>query len=78
MGLSFWVLSQKPLSLFTTKPTDSHFWKGLMRVKGDFMHFGSFFCREWRIVKILGGQMARGNALSSYLPLIIPHCLLKA
>ena len=35
-------LSSKTLSQVTTKPTDSPFWKGLMRVKDDFFERGSF------------------------------------
>jgi hypothetical protein len=35
-------LHSKSLSEVTTKPTDSPFWKGLMKVKKDFLSRGSF------------------------------------
>jgi hypothetical protein len=44
-------LRGKTLSQVTAKPTDSQFWKGLMRVKEDFFSRGSF--------KIGNGHMAR-------------------
>jgi hypothetical protein len=44
-------LHGKTLSQVTAKPTDTQFWKGLMRVKEDFFSRGSF--------KIGNGHMAR-------------------
>jgi hypothetical protein len=35
-------LHSKSLSEVTMKPTDSPFWKGLMKVKEDFLNRGSF------------------------------------
>jgi hypothetical protein len=35
-------LKNKTLSQVTTKPTDSQFWKGLMKVKSDFLDRGYF------------------------------------
>jgi hypothetical protein len=35
-------LKNKTLAQVEVKPTDSHFWKGLMRVKHDFFARGSF------------------------------------
>ena len=35
-------LQHKTLSQVEAKPTDSAFWKGLMRVKDEFFHRGSF------------------------------------
>jgi hypothetical protein len=35
-------LSQKTLAEVKTKPNDSHFWKGLMKVKDNFFSRGSF------------------------------------
>jgi hypothetical protein len=35
-------LNSKTLSQVTTKPFDSPFWKGLMKVKEDFFSRGSF------------------------------------
>jgi hypothetical protein len=35
-------LGSKPLSQAIWKPGDSHFWSGLMKVKSDFLRFGSF------------------------------------
>jgi len=44
-------LKDKPLGSCTKKPTDSHFWKGLMKVKDTFMSFGTF--------KVLDGSQIR-------------------
>ena len=35
-------LQNKTLSQVTAKPTDSQFWKGLMKVKDDFLSRGKF------------------------------------
>jgi hypothetical protein len=35
-------LGEKTLSQVQLKPTDSPFWKGIMKVKDDFLKFGSF------------------------------------
>jgi hypothetical protein len=35
-------LNSKPLSQAFWKPGDSHFWASLMKIKQDFLHFGSF------------------------------------
>jgi hypothetical protein len=35
-------LNSKPLSQAFWKPGDSHFLAGLMKIKQDFLHFGSF------------------------------------
>jgi hypothetical protein len=44
-------LSQKLLSSFTTKPADSHFWRGIMTVKGDFMQFESLCVENGELVR---------------------------
>ena len=53
-------LSQKTLSEVQAKPTDSPFWKGLMRVKNDFFNRGSFKVGNGRMVRFLGGCVAWG------------------
>ena len=40
--LSNKYLKDKTISQVQAKPTDSPFWKGLMKVKGDFFNHGSF------------------------------------
>jgi len=39
-------IKDKTLGGCTKKPTDSHFWKGLMNVKDSFMNFGSFKVKD--------------------------------
>ena len=39
-------IKDKTLGGCTKKPTDSHFWKGLMNVKDSFMSFGSFKVKD--------------------------------
>ena len=39
-------IKDKILGGCTKKPTDSHFWKGLMNVKDSFMSFGSFKVKD--------------------------------
>jgi hypothetical protein len=40
-------LNSKPLSQAFWKSGDSHFWASLMKVKQDFLHFGSFTIKKW-------------------------------
>jgi hypothetical protein len=44
--LSNKYLGSKSLSQVQVKPTDSPFWKGIMRVKDDFFQRGSFIVRD--------------------------------
>jgi hypothetical protein len=44
--LSNKYLGSKSLSQVQVKPTDSPFWKGIMRVKDDFFRWGSFVVRD--------------------------------
>ena len=39
-------LKDKPLGCCTKKPTDSHFWKGLMKVKDTFLSLGTFKVKD--------------------------------
>jgi len=39
-------IKDKTLGSCSKKPTDSHFWKGLMNIKEIFMGFGSFKVKD--------------------------------
>jgi hypothetical protein len=50
------------LAQVNSKPSDSMFWKGLMKVKDDFFSRGSFEVENGRHT-YLGGHMARGQTV---------------
>ena len=39
-------LSSKTLTQVTAKPNDSHFWRGLMRIKDEVLSKGSFIIKD--------------------------------
>jgi hypothetical protein len=45
-------LNSKPLSQAFWKPGDSHFWAGLMKVKQDFLRFGSFTIKNGSQIRL--------------------------
>ena len=53
-------LQTKTLSQVTVRPTDSPFWKGLMKVKLSLSH--------------LGGYLARRDTLSHPIPVFVSYC----
>jgi hypothetical protein len=59
-------LNSKLISQAFWKPSDSHFWPGLMKVKQDFLHFGSFTIKNGSQIRFrediwLGTNSLRGQ-----------------
>jgi hypothetical protein len=61
-------LSQKILAKVESKPTDSPFWKGLMKVKGNFFSRGKFQIGSGEGVRFLEDKWLGDQTLASQYP----------
>jgi hypothetical protein len=61
-------LGSKPLVHVEWKPGDSHFWSGLMKVKQDFLRFGTFEIRNGSQVRFWEDRWLGDIALKSQYP----------
>jgi hypothetical protein len=73
-GLWQMILRNKYLSNYTIgrvqiKPGDSHFWTGLMKVKNNFLRFGSFQLNNESQIRFK--QMDRKSCLQRSIPVTL-------
>ena len=68
--LSNKYLKDKTLSQVEAKPTDSPFWKGLMKVKDDFFKRGSFILANGRTIRFWEDPWLDGVTLSIQYPVL--------
>jgi hypothetical protein len=61
-------LGSKPLSQAFWKPGDSHFWSGLMKVKSDFLRFGSFSIKNGTQIRFWEDQWLGTSPLREQYP----------
>src|SRR5438128_10708500 len=61
-------LGSKPLVQAVWKTGDSHFWSCLMKVKQDFLHFGTFMVRDGSQVRFWEDNWLGGSSLKNQYP----------
>jgi hypothetical protein len=54
-------LKTKSLTQVKTKPYDSHFWRGIVRIKGEVLTNGSFIIRDGSTTHFLEDKWCVGN-----------------